>query len=94
MDWLGGTRSARATEQVIGLGGYGKTLSVLTCPSVRDETFGSSHQGPLHVGVVLAIYRTGGSDLLAQVGCWRDVGQLGRRAIRTSAPLRRGLSFF
>ncbi len=39
MDWLGGTRSARATEQVIGLGGYGKTLTVLTCPSVRDETF-------------------------------------------------------
>lgn len=39
MDWLGGTKSARATEQVIGLGGYGKTLTVLTCPSVRDETF-------------------------------------------------------
>jgi hypothetical protein len=39
MDWLGGSRSARATEQVIGLGGYGKTLTVLTCPSVRDETF-------------------------------------------------------
>ena len=39
MDWLGGTRSARATEQAIGLGGYGKTLTVLTCPSVRDETF-------------------------------------------------------
>ena len=39
MDWLGGTRSARATEQVIGMGGYGKTLTVLTCPSVRDETF-------------------------------------------------------
>jgi hypothetical protein len=39
MDWLGGTRSARATEQVIGLGGYGKTLTVLTCSSVRDETF-------------------------------------------------------
>jgi len=39
MDWLGGTKSACATEQVIGLGGYGKTLTVLTCPSVRDETF-------------------------------------------------------
>lgn len=39
MDWLGGARSACAIEQVIGLGGYGKTLTVLTCPSVRDETF-------------------------------------------------------
>jgi hypothetical protein len=39
MDWLGGTKSARATEQVIGLGGYGKTLTVLTCLSVCDETF-------------------------------------------------------
>jgi hypothetical protein len=39
MDWLGGTRSARATEQVVGLGSYGKTLTVLTCPSVQDETY-------------------------------------------------------
>jgi len=39
VDWLGGTRSARATEEVIGLGGYGKTLTVLTCPSVQDETY-------------------------------------------------------
>lgn len=39
MDWLGGTRSARATEEVIGLGSYGKTLTVLTCPSVQDETY-------------------------------------------------------
>lgn len=38
-DWLGGTRSVPATEQVIGLGSYGKTLTVLTCPSVQDETF-------------------------------------------------------
>jgi hypothetical protein len=38
-DWLGGTRSVRATEQVVGLGGYGKTLTVLTCPSVQDETY-------------------------------------------------------
>jgi len=34
MDWLGGSRSVRATEQVVGLGSYGKTLIVLTCPSV------------------------------------------------------------
>ena len=39
MDWLGGTRSARAIEQVIGLGNYGKTLTVLTCPSIQDETY-------------------------------------------------------
>jgi hypothetical protein len=39
MDWLGGTRSAPATEQVVALGNYGKTLTVLTCPSVQDETY-------------------------------------------------------
>ncbi|HVM78160.1 MAG TPA: ImmA/IrrE family metallo-endopeptidase [Stellaceae bacterium] len=39
MDWLGGARSVRATEQVVGLGGYGKTLTVLTCLSFQDETF-------------------------------------------------------
>lgn len=39
LDWLGGARSVRATEQVVGLGGYGKTLTVLTCPSVEDETY-------------------------------------------------------
>jgi hypothetical protein len=39
MDWLGGTRSVRATEEVIGLGAYGKTLTVLTCPSLLDETY-------------------------------------------------------
>jgi len=38
-DWLGGTRSVAATEQVIGLGSYGKTLTVLSCPSVQDETY-------------------------------------------------------
>lgn len=39
IDWLGGTRSVKATEQVIGLGNYGKALTVLTCPSVQDETY-------------------------------------------------------
>ncbi len=38
-DWLGGTRSVTANEQVIGLGSYGKTLTVLTCPSVQEETY-------------------------------------------------------
>lgn len=36
-DWLGGTRSAPATEQVVGLGRYGKTLTVLTCSSLQAE---------------------------------------------------------
>ena len=40
MDWLGGVRSVRAIEQVVGLGNYGKTLTVITCPSVQDETYG------------------------------------------------------
>ena len=39
MDWLGGSRSVRGTEEVIGLGSYGKTLTVLTCPSLVDETY-------------------------------------------------------
>jgi hypothetical protein len=39
MDWFGGTHSARATEQVVGLGSYGKTLTVLTCPLVQNETY-------------------------------------------------------
>jgi hypothetical protein len=39
VDWLGGVRSVRGTEEVVGLGGYGKTLTVLTCPSLVDETY-------------------------------------------------------
>lgn len=39
MDWLGGRRSVEATEEVVGLGSYGKTLTVLTCPSLVDETY-------------------------------------------------------
>jgi IrrE N-terminal-like domain len=38
-DWLGGSRSVKATEQVVGLGSYGKTLTVLACPSLQDETY-------------------------------------------------------
>jgi len=37
MDWLGGVRSVKALEEVIGLGSYGKTLTVLTCPSIQDQ---------------------------------------------------------
>lgn len=39
MDWLGGTRSVAGTEESVGLGQYGKVLTVLTCPSVEDETY-------------------------------------------------------
>jgi Zn-dependent peptidase ImmA (M78 family) len=39
LDWLGGIRSVRANETVIGLGSYGRTLTVLTCPSLVDETY-------------------------------------------------------
>ena len=38
-NWLGGSRSVEATEEVVGLGRYGKTLTVLTCPSLVDETY-------------------------------------------------------
>lgn len=38
MDWLGGTRSVLVTEEVIGLGRYGKTLTVLSSDSIgRDN---------------------------------------------------------
>lgn len=37
MDWLGGTRSVRVTEEVIGLGQYGKTLTVLSSSSIGNE---------------------------------------------------------
>ena len=40
MDWLGGTVQFARLEQVVGLGNYGKTLTVITCPSVQDETYG------------------------------------------------------
>jgi len=34
MDWLGGTRSATVTEEVVGLGRYGKTLTVLSSSAI------------------------------------------------------------
>ena len=39
MDWLDGTRSVDGFEEAIGLGSYGKTLTVLTCPSLAEETY-------------------------------------------------------
>lgn len=38
-DWVGGNWSVAATEEVIGLGSYGKTLTVLSCPALVEETF-------------------------------------------------------
>jgi predicted transcriptional regulator len=38
MDWLGGTRSVVVTEEVVGLGRYGKTLTVLSSESIGHET--------------------------------------------------------
>ena len=37
IDWLGGTRSSMITEEVIGLGNYGKTLTVLSSSSIGQE---------------------------------------------------------
>ena len=36
-DWLGGVRSVQALEEVVGLGSYGKTLTVLVCPSISGD---------------------------------------------------------
>jgi len=39
-DWLGGRRRAQVLEEVVGLGRYGKTLTVLSSPSIGDENVG------------------------------------------------------
>ena len=39
MDWFGGSRSTIAHEEVIGLGSYGKSLTVLSCPQEVDDTY-------------------------------------------------------
>ena len=36
VEWLGGDRSIPGIEEVIGLGRYGKTLTVLTCPTLEE----------------------------------------------------------
>lgn len=38
--WLGGDRRVNALEEVIGLGDYGRTLTLLTCPGIEDEVYG------------------------------------------------------
>jgi hypothetical protein len=40
MDWLGGSRSALVTEEVVGLGRYGKTLTVLSSEHIGQEQRG------------------------------------------------------
>lgn len=37
MDWLGGTRSATVTEEVVGLGRYGKTLTILSSETIGQD---------------------------------------------------------
>ena len=39
LDWLSGNRSLPATEEVLHLASYGKTLTLLTVASLLDETF-------------------------------------------------------
>lgn len=39
-DWLGGSRSVTVTEEVVGLGRYGKTLTVLWSASLGNESAG------------------------------------------------------
>lgn len=43
-DWLGGIRSVPTTEEVVGLGRYGKTLTVLSCASLEEESTRDSDQ--------------------------------------------------
>ena len=37
--WFGGRRSVAAWEEVIGLGSYGRILTVLTCPDLIDDDY-------------------------------------------------------
>ena len=47
LDWLGGTRSAIVTEEVVGLGSYGKTLTVISSDTLvqpeQDEDEAEEH---------------------------------------------------
>ncbi len=36
-DWFGGTRTILVTEEIVGLGQYGRTLTILTCDSYADD---------------------------------------------------------
>ncbi|MFV5494079.1 ImmA/IrrE family metallo-endopeptidase [Acinetobacter towneri] len=39
LDWLGGTNSSILTEEVIGLGNYGKTLTILSSSKIGQEIY-------------------------------------------------------
>ena len=39
LDWLGGKRSVLITEEVVGLGRYGKTLTVLSSSTIGQEVY-------------------------------------------------------
>lgn len=39
LDWLGGKRSSMVTEEVVGLGRYGKTLTVLSSRKIGHEAY-------------------------------------------------------
>ena len=39
MEWFASERSVQALEEVVGLGSYGRVLTVLTCPDLLDEGF-------------------------------------------------------
>lgn len=38
--WFGGERRVAALEEVVGLGSYGRTLTVITCPAIEDAAYG------------------------------------------------------
>ena len=39
MEWFACERSVQALEEVVGLGSYGRVLTVLTCPNLLDDAF-------------------------------------------------------
>jgi hypothetical protein len=39
-DWMGGERVYRINEEVVGLGQYGRTLTVLTCEALTAQAAG------------------------------------------------------
>lgn len=43
MDWLGGRRSVAVTEEVVGLGKYGKTLTILSSETIGQDDDDEDH---------------------------------------------------
>lgn len=44
-DWLGGSRAINSTEEAIGLGTYGRTLTILACAYFSDSSSGEDDDG-------------------------------------------------